>query len=350
MNGGSRGYFEGFVKVGHKFASAVRDSLRQRRDLPQDAILFAYDTGALEAFEWAHEHGIRCVLNQMDPNRVEVDLVRAEATRWPGWELRRSEVPEEYFQRREREWALADRVVVNSEFCKEALIKQGVAREKLFILPLCYEAEGDSVGQTTVVRGPWSVVRGQTSGPLRVLFLGQVILRKGIQYLIEAARKLENDNIRFDIVGPVGISREAMASLPRNLKFHGRTNRAEAAGWYQQADVFVLPTLSDGFAITQLEAMAHGLPVITTPCCGEVVSEGVDGFVVPPCDGDSLALALRRYLSEPKLLKSQRVAALEKSRQFNLQRLTECLLALEHTLIRRPTIAAPGSQFLTTNV
>ena len=119
------------------------------------------------------------------------------------------------------------------------------------------------------------------SSPLKVLFLGQVILRKGIQYLIAAARLLERENIRFDVVGPIGISREAMATAPGNVTFHGRTGRDQAADCYRRSHLFVLPTLSDGFAITQLEAMAHGLPVITTPCCGEVVSDGVDGFIVP---------------------------------------------------------------------
>ena len=98
------------------------------------------------------------------------------------------------------------------------------------------------------------------SSPLRVLFLGQVILRKGIQYLIAAARRLEAENIRFDVVGPIGISRRAMTTAPSNMTFHGRTGRDQAATWYQRSHLFVLPTLSDGFAITQLEAMTYGLP------------------------------------------------------------------------------------------
>src|SRR5208283_4275274 len=103
-----------------------------------DWIVFAYDTGALETLEWCREQGIRCVLNQMDPGRVEVEMVRQEEERWPGWQTERLEVPEEYFCRREQEWALADRVVVNSNFCRQALIQQGVAPEKLVVIPLCY--------------------------------------------------------------------------------------------------------------------------------------------------------------------------------------------------------------------
>ena len=172
------------------------------------------------------------------------------------------------------------------------------------------------------------------SRPLRVLFLGQVILRKGIQYLIEAARRLHGECIVFDVVGPIGISQAAVASAPANVRFHGRSTRDQAGAWYQQADVFVLPTLSDGFALTQLEAMAHGLPVVTTPCCGDVVTDGADGFIVPPRDGEALAEAFLRYLAEPGLLRSQQEAARVKAGQFSLDRLAANLLSLEQSLLR----------------
>ena len=136
----SSGPYRGFIEVGRRFALRVREDLKRRASLPADAIFFAYDTGALEALEWCREHGVKCVLNQMDPNRVEVDLVRAEEKQWPGWALEALAVPETYFARREREWALADRVVVNSEFSRKALLQQGVPTEKLVVIPLCYEA------------------------------------------------------------------------------------------------------------------------------------------------------------------------------------------------------------------
>jgi glycosyltransferase involved in cell wall biosynthesis len=309
----------GFNAVGKRFAHCVRAHLQRRTDLNSDFIFFAYDTGALEAFQFCRERKIKCVLNQMDPNRTEVDLVRAEEKHWPGWSLRSLEVPEAYFQRREQEWALADRVVVNSEFSRQSLLRQGVPAEKLAIIPLCFE-----LGNLK------SEIRSlHSNSPLRVLFLGQVILRKGIQYLLAAARQLEKENIRFDVVGPVGISETAVKSAPDNVIFHGRTSRNQAAKWYRQADVFVLPTLSDGFAITQLEAMAHGLPVVATPNCGAVVTDGQDGFIAPPRAAETLAEIFRRYLAQPRLVPAQSTAALEKSRQFTLSRLAENLARLE---------------------
>jgi len=341
------GPYDGFVEVGQRFAVRVREALKRRTDLGPDSNFFGYDTGALETMEWCRETGIRCILNQMDPSRVEVELVRSEEKQWPGWALEAIQVPEAYFARREREWALADRVVVNSEFSRQALLRQGVPSEKLVVVPLCFEREelgdrrwemgdGKAEGrdQKLEVNSEFQISDFSISAfsPLRVLFLGQVILRKGIQYLLAAARKLERENIHFDVVGPIGISREAMATAPGNVTFHGRTGRDQTADWYRRSHLFVLPTLSDGFAITQLEAMAHGLPVITTPCCGEVVSDGVDGFIIPARDVGALVRTFQRYLAQPDLLPAQSAAARVKAGQFTLGRLAENLRRVEEGL------------------
>jgi glycosyltransferase involved in cell wall biosynthesis len=294
----------------------------RRKELSPNSIFFAYDTSALETMEWLHERNILCVLNQMDPSRVEINLVREEESRWPGWQEIAVSIPEEYLRRREQEWALADRVVVNSEFSRQALVEQGVPPEKLSVVPLCYEG-----GNTELL--PNARPKNKS---LRVLWLGQVILRKGIQYLLAAARLLSGENVQFEIVGPIGISRDAIASAPSNVTFHGRVSRDQIGTWYQQADVFVLPTISDGFALTQLEAMAHGLPVIATPNCGDVVSHMADGLIVPPRDAQALARAIHSYLTDPELLRLHQTAAPGKARQFSLRHLADNLHRLEMDL------------------
>jgi glycosyltransferase involved in cell wall biosynthesis len=165
-----------------------------------------------------------------------------------------------------------------------------------------------------------------------VLFLGQVILRKGIQYLIEAAMLLRNEAIHFDIVGSIGISDQAVASAPSNMTFHGPVSRDRTEGFYRSSDLFVLPTLSDGFALTQLEAMAHGLPVIATPNCGEVVTDGVDGLIVPGSDSNALAEAFQLLIQDPEKLRSMSAATKAKVEQFSLSKLAENLEEVEKKL------------------
>jgi glycosyltransferase involved in cell wall biosynthesis len=90
------------------------------------------------------------------------------------------------------------------------------------------------------------------------------------------------------------------------------------AGLYQSADLFVLPTVSDGFAITQLEAMAHGLPVIATPHCGQVVQHEVNGLIIPARDAAALAAAVERLMKDRPLLESMRGAAMRRVEDFSL--------------------------------
>jgi glycosyltransferase involved in cell wall biosynthesis len=328
--GGVTGRYLGYCEVGGRFARAVIRSLKARRGLLKGSVYFGYDTASLEIMEYLKERGVVCIVDQIDPCRVEIEMVRAEQRAWPGWEDRSLDVPDEFYDRHTREWTIADRVMVNSEFSRQALIQQGVPDGKIVVVPLCYEANAEK--QKADTRKLETPKNQDSETQLRVLFLGQVILRKGIQYLVEAARRLEGENVHFDVVGPIGISEAAVKSAPPNMLFHGRATRDEICRWYRSAHLFVLPTLSDGFAITQIEAMANGLPVIATPNCGSVVSDGVDGFLVPSRDPESLARVIRRYLENPECLESHHRAALRKSKQFSLQRVGTALLALEKNL------------------
>jgi glycosyltransferase involved in cell wall biosynthesis len=239
---------------------------------------------------------------------------------------KKQSIPEHYYARREEEWALADKIVVNSEFSRKALIHQNVAPEKIAVIPLAYEAPQYQPLPSNPVE--------PTTRPLRVLWLGQVNLRKGIQYLCSAAKLLKGSQIQIDVVGPVYISEQAMKSAPENVVFHGSVPRSEIAEWYRQADVFVLPTISDGFAITQLEAMAHGLPVISTPNCGEVVSNGRDGLIVPAGNAEAIAIALDSLSSDRPLLRKMSHQATKTVRRFSIANLIQNLESLEQNLIR----------------
>jgi glycosyltransferase involved in cell wall biosynthesis len=183
----------------------------------------------------------------------------------------------------------------------------------MVVVPLAYEAGA----QPRAPRVP--------GAPLRVLWLGNVTLRRGIPYLLEAARLLESTDIRFTIAGTLYIREGKAASAPSNVEFLGRVPRAETAALYAQCDLFVLPTISDGFALTQLEAMAHGLPVIATTHCGRVVTPGVDGEIVPICDGATLAETILEFDKNRDRLHAMSEAALEKSRQYSLETLASNL-------------------------
>ncbi|HEU0252455.1 MAG TPA: glycosyltransferase family 4 protein, partial [Pyrinomonadaceae bacterium] len=131
-------------------------------------------------------------------------------------------------------------------------------------------------------------------------FLGQINLRKGVGQLLEAISLLADENIEFWFVGPTQIS-VPPKQHPR-VKWLGVAPRADVAGYYKEADVFILPTLSDGFGLTQLEAQSWKLPVIASRHCGEVVCDGENGIVLEEVSSRSIAEALLKLVRSPQTL------------------------------------------------
>ncbi|HVS71486.1 MAG TPA: glycosyltransferase family 4 protein [Phycisphaerae bacterium] len=299
-----------YIDVGKNFGRRVARHLARQRLNPARDALFAFSTGALEVLQLARERGLLAAVDQLDPARTDQDMIRQEVERWPEWESLPGTVPDAYFDRLAQEWQASDLVFVNSEFSRRAIHQQGVPLEKIAVVPLAYEPEAPVAIKTV----------SPPDQPLQVLWLGQIVLRKGIPYLFEAARQLQSENIRFTVAGRIGISETALRTAPPNLQVLGKVNREEAIRLYRTSDVFVLPTISDGFAITQLEAMSYGLPVITTPNCGDVVAPGRDGYILPIRDPAALAATLATLCHDRSLLQCLAEQAQLKSRQFTLER------------------------------
>ena len=282
-----------FCSFGRWYSRQIRRHLTLMDLDPQSDHFFGFNSNCLEALEYLKERQIFTVVDQVDPGLVEENIVLEEAEHWPGWEGIPGRMSQAYWDRVEAEWTAADVVLVNSNWSREALVQQGVPGRKIIVVPLAIDLLENH--ELKVV---------SPEGPLKVLWLGSVVLRKGIQYLVEAARKLERQKVEFLLAGPLGISDQAVRSFPANLKVLGRITRDQLSLYYRQAHLFVLPTLSDGFAITQLEAMAHGLPVVTTPNCGNVVTDGMDGLIVPARDSQALADAIARLDADRPLLRA----------------------------------------------
>ncbi len=286
--------------------------------LPPHDVFLGFSYAALETLKAERARGVFTLVDQIDPGRMEWDLIREEARRWPAYAMSGGEPPPGYYERAEAEWREADVTLVNSAWSRDALVRQGADPARIEIIPLAYEAP-------PVALPPRAPLRGR---PLTVLWLGSVILRKGIPYLVEAAKRLADQPVRFIVAGPPGIRPEALADAPRTIEWVGAVPRSDARRLYAASDVFVLPTLSDGFAITQVEALAHGLPVVTTPNCGEVVEDGRTGFIVPARDAGALAAALRRFIDEPALADAMRPACLEAASRFSIDAYADRLLAI----------------------
>ncbi|HMP76770.1 MAG TPA: glycosyltransferase family 4 protein [Kiritimatiellia bacterium] len=297
-------------------------------DLPPHNVFLGFSYAALEALEAERKRGVLTVVDQIDPGRTEWELVREEAERWPAYADPMGPPAAGYYERAEAEWRAADIVLVNSVWSRDALVRQGADAARIRVIPLAYEAP-ERVDPRPV----------RTSAPFTVLWLGSVILRKGIPYLVEAARTLADEPVRFVVAGPIGIHTQAMRDAPPNVEWRGPVPRGAAQALYREADLFVLPTISDGFAITQVEALANGVPVIATPNCGDVVEEGKTGFLVPARDAAALAEAIRRFVREPGLAARMRESCLATASRFSIEAYADRL-----TSILYDAVAARGGE------
>jgi glycosyltransferase involved in cell wall biosynthesis len=314
-------------------------------------ILLSYSYTALEPFRYAKAHGWKTLLVQIDPGPEEEKIVAEESARVPelagGWQP----APAEYWASWREECTLADRILVNSEWSREGLMRGGVPHQKLSIIPLAYEttetrrlhlvtarqtgqesaASAEALAAREVRGARLYPARFTAERPLRVLFLGQVNLRKGVARLLEAARILCDEPVEFWMVGPVEIANASTIGEGGRVKWFGPVTRKQATDFYRKADIFILPTLSDGFAITQLEAQTHGLPVIASKNCGKVVENGVNGIVLEEPSAACIGAAIHDCIAHPRRL--QRFAAVSRLRdQFTIEALARQLHELCATL------------------
>src|SRR6266700_4849248 len=290
-------------------------------------VLLSYSYTALDPFRYAKAHGWKTLLVQIDPGPEEEAIVAEETARVPdlaaGWQP----APPEYWASWREECKLADRVVVNSEWSREGLIRGGIPGEKLSVIPLAYEGEGPQDYGTTRLQRRTYPDRFTSERPLRVLFLGLINLRKGLARLLAAARILRDEPVEFWLVGPVQVGNRSAIGDAARLKWFGSVTRKQAAEYYRNADVFILPTLSDGFAITQLEAQAYGLPLIVSKRCGDVVQDNVNGLLLDEPSVEAIESAIRFCLDHPnEVARFSRCATVKE--EFSTWRLGERLSRL----------------------
>lgn len=147
-------------------------------------------------------------------------------------------------------------------------------------------------------------------GALRIVSTGSLHWRKGYEYALLAVRKIVSRGIpvQYEIIGD-GLERQRVLYTVHDLELEslvrlsGRLPPAEVVRRLQQADIFLLSSLSEGISNAALEGMACGLPIVTTDCGGmrEAVTDGVEGFVTPVRDAEAMANALAKLAVSPQL-------------------------------------------------
>ena len=188
--------------------------------------------------------------------------------------------------REEREYALADRIIVLSTFAHESFVAGGVPRERLLVNPLGVDMDRFRVAGDDAAERKRRILSG---APLRVLSVGTFSYRKGAHDLERMARAL-NGRMQFRFVGnrPEETRELCLLAAPV-MDFVDRVSEDSLPEQYAWGDVFVFPTIEDGFAAVILQAAAGGLPVLATGNCAapDCIVEGKTGWVLPIRNGEA---------------------------------------------------------------
>lgn len=228
------------------------------------------------------------ILFQVHPHPLTIRrLLTEELERHPDcagsltqeWELA---LPDEDFQHLVEEPRLAARFLCASSFTRQSLIENGADPSAIRVVPYGVDAQRFHPDPTQ---------RSAPGGKLRLLFVGRINQRKGIKYLLEALRLLQTDQIELTICGRIIDGLDLFKPFADRITIRPSVSAAELEQAYQAADLFVFPSVAEGFAQVLLEAMASGLPILSTThtAAPDLITEAVEGFILPPRRPDLLA-------------------------------------------------------------
>ncbi|MBI4289464.1 MAG: glycosyltransferase family 4 protein [Chloroflexi bacterium] len=185
----------------------------------------------------------------------------------------------------------------------------------------------------------------RANGSKTILFVGRLEKRKGLDYLLAAYQKVKQDhpNVRLEIVGPGTLLRPKYEKLVRDrqladVSFAGLVPYDDLPRYYNGANVFCAPaTGGESFGMVLLEAMAMGRPVVATAINGysQLVSQGVDGLLVPPRDEAALARAISSLLDNPALCEKMAAQGRAKAEDYSWEKIARRVLEYYDQLQRQ---------------
>ncbi len=267
-------------------------------------------------FEEARRRGMKTIMEGIiAAPAVEEALMQEESRRHPEWAVGSIAAQAKDFDALVREeWNLADLIVCGSEFVRESVGIAGGPVERCVVVPY-------GLSQPVASR-PRRLEPGR---PLRVLTVGAIGLRKGSPYVAAAAAALAG-KCEFRMVGEPPANSAVREALGRRVTLTGPVPRDQIGGHYAWADVFLLPSLCEGSATVIFEALGHGLPVVTTPNSGSVVTTGREGFVLPVRDVPAIVKSLEALGSDGQLYGEMSVAALAAAAEYSFERYARSLV------------------------
>jgi glycosyltransferase involved in cell wall biosynthesis len=258
--------------------------------------------------DYAKRRGAKVITDFISSPQLR-EIERCERATWPGWDGKVTSQRAIDAYRRRFIWLLA---ISDIYLCPSQTVADDLA-----------ELPGFDPARVRIV--PYGSGGGARTEPQpeigRVLFAGSGSVCKGLPYLAQAASVLrqQRSEINIFVAGDVSAA-VCQRAETRDLNFLGRLSREDMVREFARADLFCFPSLSEGSASVAYEALAHGLPVITTRASGSVVRDGIDGLIIPARDPGAIAAAICAIISDRHRRNAMSRAAMAGAAMYNEMR------------------------------
>jgi alpha-maltose-1-phosphate synthase len=278
-------------------------------------IIHGWSSCSLPAIHWAKQNNVPFLLERSSAHILSQSQLLQKEYEKLG--LNSNESPEilpEIVEQELREYQLADKVAVPSYFVKNSFLEQDFPQQRLIYNPFGTSIKTFSPGV-------------KQDSVFRVVYAGTLSVRKGVRYLVQAFMQANIPNSELCLIG--GSTTETphlLAGSDERVKCIGHIPEPKLADHYRNSSVFVMPSLEDGFPYVISQALACGLPLISTTNTGgrdvlgmngaspyrvnHKIDEYPAGYIIPPCDSEIIASLLTSLASNPDLLKQKQQAAL----------------------------------------
>ncbi|MBW4532802.1 MAG: glycosyltransferase family 4 protein [Pleurocapsa minor HA4230-MV1] len=282
--------------------------------LEGSTLIHVWSSMAEPTINWAKQNGIPVILERSSAHITVQSQILEEEYKQLGLKFVSSEVYPEIVAQELQEYQLADRIAVPSLFAKRTFLQQGFNKTQLIHNPLATSLETFSPG-------------AKEDDVFRAVYAGSLGVRKGIHYLVRAFIQANLPNSELVLLG------KAMPETPyllkdadERVKCPGHVSETELAQYYRNSSVFVMSSLEDGFGMVLAQALACGLPIISTSNTGaedllrmqstnpidlgDQIAEYPSGYLVPPKEYQAIASILRLLATNLEILKQKQEAAL----------------------------------------
>lgn len=286
------------------FICDLFDKLASKK-LEKADIFVGWSSFSLYSLRKAKELGTKTVLERGSSHIVyQYEILKEEYERF-GYKPTFDDLPHPKIIEKElKEYEEADYISIPSLFVKRTFLEKRIPENKILHIPY-------GVDLTHFKQVP------KNDNIFRVIFVGKVCLRKGFQYLVQAFSELKLKNSELLVVGPLSNDiKPIFEKYKNNFNYIGRVPQNELYKYYSQANVFVLPSIEEGLAMVQLQAMACGLPLIVTTNTGgeDIVRDDIDGFIIPIRDVEKLKEKILFFYENPDIAKKMGENAKERAK------------------------------------